>query len=316
MSTLHLLTPELRAMQEEFPTMDMSPELLPVLREMIGSADILGPIDLSGVKIEEIYVPGRNANDPEIRCRKLSPEMAKPNMPGILHIHGGGYIAGVPEMGDVALAPLVRAYGVTTLSVDYRLAPEHPHPAPLDDCYAALTWLHANAPDLEIDSSRIAVTGESAGGGLAAALVQLAVSEGDHPIHYQHLLYPMLDDRTGSDAQPACDTTGEFIWTRASNAFGWASYLGNAPREAPHVPARATDLSGLPRTWIGTATLDLFRDENIEYAQRLMAHGVPTELIVYPDAGHGFQAALEAPLTQRFWRDYHEAFARGLGLIR
>ena len=141
------------------------------------------------------------------------------------------------------------------LSVDYRLAPEHPIPAPLDDCYAALSWLHENATDLGVDPQRIGIGGESAGGGLAAALAIKARDAGEYPICWQALTYPMLDNRTGSEAYPGDALVGEFVWTRELNQYGWQSYLGQAAPEAPQVPARLQSFEGLPPTWMFTALI-------------------------------------------------------------
>ena len=144
---------------------------------------------------------------------------------------------GSPEMSDPLNVFIAAQLGITILSVDYRLAPEHPLPAPLDDCYAALAWLHGNAQTLGVDPGRIAIGGESAGGGLAAALALHARDRGEYPICYQLLTYPMLDDRTGTPESPADPLTGEFVWNRDKNKFGWDCYFGNSPREAPGAPS-------------------------------------------------------------------------------
>lgn len=198
------------------------------------------------------------------------------------------------------------------LSVDYRLAPEHPAPCGLDDCHAALSWLHTNAIDLGINPVQIAVGGESAGAGLAAALALRVHGDNPLPICFQLLTYPMLDDRTGTAEYPGDPLTGEFVWTRDNNRTAWKYYLGEMPAKAPCVPARATDLTGLPPAWIGTAALDLFREENTDYAQRLMGAGVQTELIIYPGACHGFQMTAETKVSKRFYHDHREALRRGL----
>ena len=203
---------------------------------------------------------------------------------------------------------------MVVVSVDYRLAPEHPIPAPLDDCYAALGWMHKNAADLNVDPTRIAIGGESAGGGLAAALALKARDEGEYPICWQQLVVPSLDDRTGTEEFPGDPLVGEFIWTRASNQYGRASFLGDAPRAAPQVPARAESLKGLPPAWMLTGGLDLFRDENIEYARRLMADGVAAELVVYPSACHAFQNVADSQLNQRYEVDFMAALRRGLSI--
>ncbi len=193
------------------------------------------------------------------------------------------------------------------VSVDYRLAPETPFPGSLEDNYAALAWLHANAKDLNVDRSRIAVMGESAGGGHAAALAIAARDRGACALACQVLIYPMLDDRTGSSAahMPASPAVGAFIWTAASNVLGWSSLLGMPAGSAspPHgsVPSRVADLRGLPPAWIGVGTLDLFHDEDVAYAARLKAAGVATTLELVPGAYHGFDIlAKQAPLAKAF----------------
>ncbi len=187
-----------------------------------------------------------------------------------------------------------RVLGVTVAAVDYRLAPEHPYPAPLEDCYAALTWL-AELP--AVDPARIAIGGASAGGGLAAALALLARDRGEFTPTLQLLAYPMLDDRSGSTPE----NPNYRLWGPKSNRFGWAAYLGNAdPKVA--VPARHEDLSGLPPAWIGVGTHDLFHDEDLAYAARLTAAGVPCEIETVPGAFHGFDLVVpKAAVSKAFF---------------
>jgi triacylglycerol lipase len=190
--------------------------------------------------------------------------------------------------------------GIAVVSVDYRLAPEYAHPVPVEDCYAGYQWTVANAEARGFDASRIVSMGESAGGGLAAGLSLLLRDRGDRSLLGQYLIYPMLDDRTASTAEPP---VGEFIWTRASNHFGWSALLGHEPGGdgvSPYAaPARAADLSGLPTTFMYTGALDLFMEEDLEYAKRLMCAGVPTELHVYPGAIHAFEMLLSGPLAEQ-----------------
>jgi len=215
---------------------------------------------------------------------------------------------------DIVCRQIADQAGFIVVSVDYRLAPEHPHPAPLDDCHAALRWLHGHAADLGGVAPKIVVMGQSAGGGLAAALAQRVRDAGDLAIAHQHLIYPMLDDRTCTRGP---DATGEFVWTRPSNAFGWASLLGQPPgrADAPRhaVPSRATDLSGLPPAYIAVGSLDLFLAEDLDYAARLAAAAVPVELHVYPGAYHGFDFVADAAVAQAFHRDSIAALRRALG---
>jgi len=186
------------------------------------------------------------------------------------------------------------------VAVDYRLAPETPHPGPVEDCYVALKWLHDKADELGIDRQRIVLAGESAGGGLAAALALLARDRSEVSVAHQHLTYPMLDDRT---SRANCNPhAGDFVWTPEANVFGWSSLLGEPAGSdgvSPYAaPARAADLVGLPSTFIAVGALDLFAEENLEFAKRLMRAGVPTELHLYPGAYHGFELASEATVTR------------------
>lgn len=214
--------------------------------------------------------------------------------PALLWIHGGGYVMGTARLDDRLCRRFSARLGMTVASVDYRLAPEHPYPAALEDCYSALTWL-AGLP--AVDRDRLAIGGASAGGGLAAALALLARDRGDVSLVFQVLVYPMLDDRswaTGVDPNHR-------LWSARSNRFGWAAYLGGAdPRVA--VPARRDDLSGLPPAWIGVGTHDLFHDEDLAYARRLAEAGVPCRVEVVPGAFHGFDTvAPRARVSRRFF---------------
>lgn len=210
----------------------------------------------------------------------------------LLWIHGGGLIIGGAVQDDRFCGSTARELGIVIVSVEYRLAPEHPYPAALDDCHAGWTWLRQHAAALGVDPSRVAIGGQSAGGGLAAALVQrLQDSDGPQPVA-QWLFCPMLDDRTA--ARRDLDAVRHRVWNNRLNRYGWRSYLAadpgapTVPRYA--VPARRDDLSGLPPTWIGVGDIDLFHDEDHEYARRLRAAGVPTTFHVVPGAPHGFEA--------------------------
>jgi acetyl esterase/lipase len=207
----------------------------------------------------------------------------------VLYIHGGGMIMGSVDEYVPVLRFLASRSKTALLAVDYRLAPEHPHPAPVDDCYAALRWAAENAPSLGYDPARIAIAGDSAGGGLTAATALLARDRGGPPVKLQVLIYPMLDDRTVS---PPANGPSELTWSYADNATGWGALLGSsagAEQVSPYAaPARAESLVGLPPAYVMVGTLDIFRDEDIEYAARLAASGVPTELHVYPSAPHAF----------------------------
>ncbi|KCZ94183.1 alpha/beta hydrolase [Hyphomonas johnsonii] len=312
MTTRHLVDPELLELAETFPSLDLRPDTLPAIRDMSAGMVVLGEPSAFGVTRREVMVPGLGGA-PDVRCLVYEPAAKGKDRPAFLHIHGGGYMLGAPEGSDVRNIRVAARLGAVVVSPAYRLAPETRYPGPLDDCAATLAWIVANAVPLGIDVSRIAVGGDSAGGGLAAGLALRARDEGLVRIAFQHLVYPMLDDRTTADDATLDPVLGEFIWTPAANRAGWAAYLGGHTPQAPAVPARASDLSGLPPTWIGIGGLDLFLDENISYARRLIAAGVTTEFIIYPAAYHGFQFELRAAVTQRFEKDYLASLARGLG---
>ena len=216
------------------------------------------------------------------------PTGSRTPVPGVLYLHGGGYVVGTAAMGDRFCARLATHLGVVVAAVDYRLAPEHPYPAALEDAAAALRWL-AEQPD--VDAERIALVGDSAGGGLAAAVALLAGDRGQVSPVLQVLSYPMLDDRT---TDGSVDPRMLRLWNQPSNRFGWEAYLGECAGEevpATAAPARAEDLSGIPATWIGVGTHDLFHAENVRWARRLDDAGVACELVVVDGAYHGFDGA-------------------------
>jgi triacylglycerol lipase len=315
MSSAHLVDPELQGALAFLPNLDFGAVSLADIRagltEMRASMPV---IEMPDVVSEIIFVPGP-AGAPDVRVIAHRPAGAAAPLPAILHIHGGGFLIGEPIIEDIANRTTVRELGCALFTVDYRLAPETPHPGPIEDCYAALQYLAAHAGALGIDAGRIGVMGESAGGGLAAGLALLARDRGGPALAFQHLIYPMLDDRNCTDQDPH-PLTGEFVWSRASNHFGWSAYLGHAPGAAdvsPYAaPARAENLAGLPPAFIAVGTLDLFLEEDIDYARRLTRAGVPVELHVYPGAFHGYQLATEARVTLAANRDSFDALRRAL----
>jgi acetyl esterase/lipase len=310
MSSKHLLDPQLHALIEASPAgFAFSEEILPWFREQQSAALVMGDAQAAAVQRKEIKAPGP---DGDVRCLVYIPQSA--NGSAYLHIHGGGYITGSAEGSDQNNIDVASQLGAVVVSVDYRLSPEVSIPGPLEDCYAALTWLHENSTSLGVDNTRIAVGGESAGGGLAAALAILARDRGQYPICHQQLTYPMLDNLTGSSAHEGDPLVGEYVWTTEHNQFGWKSYLGDAEPIAPQVPSRLENYEGLPPTWMFTGALDLFRDENILYAQNLLKAGVPTDFILYAGACHAFQMIPEAKISKRFRTDYLAALAKGLGV--
>ncbi|MEU4520470.1 alpha/beta hydrolase [Amycolatopsis sp. NPDC024027] len=215
----------------------------------------------------------------------------------LLWIHSGGLVIGGAAQDDRFCAGTAAGLGITVVSAEYRLAPEHPYPAALEDCHAAWTWLRGH-----VAAEQVVVGGQSAGGGLAAALVQRLHDEGERP-RAQWLFCPMLDDRTA--ARRGLDTAGHRVWDNRLNRFGWRAYLGTEPG-APvvplyAVPARRDDVTGLPETWIGVGDIDLFHDEAAEYARRLRAAGVATTFHVVPGGPHGFEAwAPSSELSRRY----------------
>lgn len=309
----HLLDPELASLLEMFPALAISDETLAGVREnrMVFPVE---PTADAAVACERRRVSGPTGA-PEIEVLCYRPEAATGALPCILHVHGGGYVLGDAASMAPFHKPLALELGCAIVAVDYRLAPETRFPGAVEDCYAALAWLAASAGEIGVDSTHVGVMGESAGGGLAAALALLARDRREHAMAFQHLIYPMLDDRTCARADPH-PFTGEFIWTAASNRYGWGALLGVEPGSdgvSPYAAAaRAETLAGLPPTFISTGALDLFLEEDLDYARRLIRAGVPTELHVYPGAFHAFDLAPGVDVADRARRDSRAALARAL----
>jgi acetyl esterase/lipase len=235
--------------------------------------------------------------------------------PAVLWMHGGGFIGGSAGQDDALCRRMADELGARVASVDYRLAPEHCFPAPLEDCHDALLWL---ASRKDVDPARIAIAGASAGGGLAAQLALLARERGQVRPAMQGLVYPMLDDRTV--LRTGLDERHFRLWNNRSNRLGWSAYLGREPGrsgvDAIAAPARQEDLSGLPPAWIGVGSLDLFHDEDVAYADRLSEAGVPCELMVVEGVFHGFDAVLPAAAaSRRFHAALLAALAGALGSV-
>ncbi|NUR92919.1 MAG: alpha/beta hydrolase, partial [Nonomuraea sp.] len=293
MATHPNLDPELRAGIENFPQDDyeLTLESLPGRRAEINAFMAATPAPQSdSVVIEDRMVPGPEGA-PDVRLRIYRPaEPAATPSPGLYWIHGGGMVVGVPEMDDASMIEYVDKLGLVVVSVEYRLAPEHPHPAPVEDCYAGLVWTAKNAAELGLDPDRLALGGASAGGGLAAGTALLARDRGGPTLALQLLVCPMLDDRNITPS--SIEFTDAVVWNRAANLTGWTALLGEArggDDVSPYAaPARATDLSGLPPAFVDVGELEVFRDECIDYAQRLAQAGVSVEFHLYPGAFHGF----------------------------
>ena len=284
-------------------------------RARAGSAPWVIP-PLPSPPVEEKMIPGP-AGSPDVRVYVVgaSPGATKP---AVLHIHGGGYVAGSASSERRNIQELSASLDCVVVSVDYRLAPETPFPGSLGDNYAALRWIYSQAKELGVDAKRIAIKGESAGGGHAAMLAIAARDRGEIPICFQVLIYPMLDDRTGS-SQHVPSFIGNYVWTEDSNRFGWTSLLGvpagSSGVPANAVPARVSSVAGLPPAFIGTGSVDLFGQEDIDYAGRLISAGVSTELNVVPGGFHGFdvivpQANLSLQFTQAWKSALHRAFTK------
>jgi acetyl esterase/lipase len=312
MKTQHLVDPQLLPLLEVFPTMQFSVELLPEIRARAFPA----PEDprAADVVMETRMVTGPKGA-PDVPVFIYRPRDRSGALPCILHIHGGGYVVGSAATMEPFHRPLALDADCCIVSVDYRLAPETRYPGAIEDCYAGLAWLHQQATAIGVDAQRIGVMGESAGGGLAAALALLARDRREYPLAFQHLIYPMLDDRTCVAASPH-PFTGEFIWTPFNNTFGWSSLLGIPPGSdgvSPYAAAaRAADLSLLPPTFISTGALDLFLEEDIDYAKRLARQGVAVELHVYPGAYHAFDLEPNAQVAVNARRDSVAALRRFL----
>lgn len=314
MTTRHLVDPDFLPLIDLLPAMAFTRETLPAIREESeGRFAFVGAPPIA----PEIKVIEGDGGPLEVYW--YDPAPGTRGRPALLHIHGGGMVIGSARSMQQAPSGMAAALGIPVASVEYRLAPEHPFPAPQQDCYAALKWLAASADELGIDAARIGITGESAGGGLAAATALMARDHGGPALAAQFLTYPMLDHRTGShDCPYGNPITGEFVWTRLHNQFGWEAlrgdYAADDARKGWFSPSLAEDLAGLPPTWIGTGSLDLFLDEDLNYALRLVKAGVPVELHSYPGAIHAFNAMAEAPTAKAFTRDLLGAMARMLGV--
>ena len=302
MTTLHLVAPEARDLVTRFAAPILTADTLDDFRALVLS---LYPDEQVGE--EERLVP-RPDGAPDVRVLIYRPAGMAGPLPAVLYIHGGGFVAGRPDMMNGASRELAERLGTVVFAVQHRLAPETPFPGPVDDCYAALDWLFGEAGGLGIDAGRIAIYGQSAGGGLAAATALVARDRGRHRLAAQFLLYPMLDPRTGTAHAPVDNpATGEFMWTRENTRFGWSAMRGEAepdPARTSHfAPALATELGCLPPTFMAVGSLDLFLEEAAAYALRLSRAGVPIDFRIYPGAVHGFEI-----ITGELADQYREAF--------
>jgi triacylglycerol lipase len=315
MNTRHLVDPEVAPLLDIFPKLELNRETLPQTRTALANMFAQPePPAYPDIEVTEYHLPGADGA-PDVRILVYIPKSVPRPLAGLLWIHGGGYVIGSANQDDLNAKNIVTQVGCAVVSVDYRLAPETPHPGPVEDCYTALKWLYTNASELGVDPNRLAIGGASAGGGLSAALALLTRDRGEIPLAFQLLIYPMLDDRTAVSNDPH-PYTGEFIWTNQLNHFGWSSLLNQEPGSEGVSPyaaaARAENLEGLPPAYINVGTLDLFLEENLEYARRLVRAGVPTELHVYPGGYHAFNLMPQARISQAFERDMFAALKRAL----
>lgn len=275
--------PDLERIARFIPRQLVTRRSLPLLQRLTGLQNRQTPKDAEVLTLSS-----------GVGVRLFRPTGVSEPTPALLWIHGGGYVLGSPAQDDALCRRFARELGATVAAVKYRLAPQNPYPSGLEDCYDALKWLAALPA---VDPARVAVAGASAGGGLAAALALLARDRGEIPLAAQILVYPMLDDRS---VGPHLENPGHRLWTQGSNKFGWSAYLGSAD-PATAVPGRREDLAGLPPTWIGVGTLDLFHAEDIAYAERLRAAGVECQVEEVYGAFHGFdQIAAKTPVAQAF----------------
>ncbi|NGY62244.1 alpha/beta hydrolase [Lentzea sp. NEAU-D13] len=274
-------------------------------------AELAGPVAPEDVEVHDFPVP----HGKPVRVHVYRPRASTRSAPCIYYIHGGGMVTGSATGDHRKTLRLAQATCCVVASVEYRLAPENPYPAALDDCYAGLTGITGRHRELGIDSDRTGLYGTSAGGGLAAAVALLSRDRGGPAIAYQMLVSPMLDDQSSSPS--AVTNTGFGAWSREANIQSWQALLGQdfgTDRVSPYAaPARATDLTGLPPTYIDVGDLDLFRDEAVDFARRLSWAGVPVELHVYPGGIHGGEnLAPEAELNRRIRGYRHDALHRAL----
>jgi acetyl esterase/lipase len=313
-----MIDPELAAFVEAMPVIDLND---PVAARA-GFEELLVAIgrdlpEAEGLTIEDRLVPGWEG-DPAVSVRVYRPPVPADGtlLPAILQVHGGGFIVGSVEAEHAGSVLLAAGIGAVVVSVEYRLAPEHPYPAALHDCYAALAWLHAEAQALGVDSARVALMGASAGGGLAAATALLARDLGGPPVCFELLQIPELDDRLDTPSMLAFEDSP--VWNRPLAVQSWRAYLGplsgaeDIPAHA--APARADDLSGLPPAYISTAENDPLRDEGITYALRLLQAGVSVELHQFPGTFHGSALVTSAAVSRRAQGEVAAVLRRALGI--
>ncbi len=312
MPVLDRLDPELDAVVRNTPVIDLSDlpkargALLEVFRKFAAA-----PPDPT-VERADHFAPGHGDN-PKARFRAFRPRNSIAPLPALIWVQGGGYVLTSPDLDDPWCERIARDVGCAVFSVDWRRAPEHQFPAAIEDCYAVAKWVYENASQLGVNSHQLIIGGASSGGGATAALALLIRDRAEFKVAHQLLIYPMLDDANTTPS--SLRVTDPQLWNRTSNQIAWKAYVGNeagTDTVSPYAaPARAKDLAGLAPATILTAELDLFVDENLIYAQRLLAAGVPMELHVYPAAHHGFDRhAPDAAVSRRLYADRDDALRR------
>ena len=295
--------PELKQGFASLPEIDITAETLPAIRKAFERSPESLPKDEAVNVYDEVISSG-------LRVRVYTPKTEQKEYPALLWIYGGGHILGTPEQDEALLLRFVKEAGCIVVAPDYRHAPEHPYPADIDDCYTALVWMTENLP---IRKDKVAVAGQSAGGGLTAAIALRARDAGGPALCFQMPLYPMLDHRNITPS--TYQITDHRGWCRDFNVFAWKEYLANVSGDVPVYasPALAENLSNLPPAYIMVGQLDPFRDEDIDYAQRLMKAGVPVELHVIPGVFHSFEGYFtDAPVSQKATNEYVNALVNAL----
>jgi acetyl esterase/lipase len=311
MAVLHRVDPELRRVVEQMPRIDLAdiPAARAALQAVFAAVDVAPPNP--AVARSDRHVPG--IDEADVHLRIFRPAGIEAVLPCVYWIQGGGYVLTAPDLDDQWCEDIAHRLHCTVISVGWRRAPEHPFPAASDDCFGGLSWAMTHADELRLDAQHVVVAGASSGGGAAAGLALRVRDQADFTIAGQVLLYPMLDDRNVTPSSRA--VTDPELWSRSNNELAWRAYLGAAYGSddvSPYgAPARMQDLRGVAPATMLTAELDLFVDENIEYAQRLMHADVPTELHVYPAANHGFdRLAPSAAVSRRLYADRDAAIRR------
>jgi acetyl esterase/lipase len=309
-----LIDPELRAsMLRVPPVIDPAEDLQRSRERLAVRAAVSGGDGNPRVQRTDVVVPGPADNSDGVRVRVYEPrDRGGEELPGMIWIHAGGFYGGTIDQDDALCDSFVDEIGAVVVSVDYRLAPEHPFPAGPEDCYSALGWLFDAAAERGVQRSRIGVAGYSSGAGFAAGVAQMACDRGEYTLAFQVLLFALLDI-------PYRDSSREIVDPRVRNQpttdRSWHMYLGDSYADPPAyaAPARAADLSGLPPAYIAVSQYDVNCEENVEYARRLLLAGIATELHVYPRAFHCFeQLAPDAQISHDAVSDRTRALRRAL----